>query len=108
MSETDIDIDCLDKGIDFFSTTTRAKFEQLNMEPQFLWEASKFTLLDVTPLSLGVENWRLKTVLAWSLRGENHPDAGASSYNLSIKERKASEGRPGAPAFDPPMPKSVS
>ncbi|KAL6225546.1 hypothetical protein ACLB2K_004396 [Fragaria x ananassa] len=44
---------------------------------------------------------------AWSLRGENHPDAGASSYNLSIKERKASEGRPGAPAFDPPMPKGM-
>lgn len=34
MSETDIDIDidCLDKGIDFFSTITRAKFEQLNMD----------------------------------------------------------------------------
>ena len=47
-------------------------------------------------------------VLAWSLRGENHPDAGASSYNLSIKEKKTSEGRPGAPAFDPPMPKLVS
>ncbi|KAL6144011.1 hypothetical protein ACLB2K_054706 [Fragaria x ananassa] len=32
MSETDIDIDCLDKGIDFFSTITRAEFEQLNMD----------------------------------------------------------------------------
>ncbi|KAL6179337.1 hypothetical protein ACLB2K_050853 [Fragaria x ananassa] len=32
----------------------------------------------------------------------------SSSHNLSIKERTASEGRPGAPAFDPPMPKSVS
>ncbi|KAL6136028.1 hypothetical protein ACLB2K_061330 [Fragaria x ananassa] len=31
----------------------------------------------------------------------------SSSHNLSIKERTASEGRPGAPAFDPPMPKSL-
>ncbi|KAL6180034.1 hypothetical protein ACLB2K_046703 [Fragaria x ananassa] len=48
----------------------------------------------------------LGAVLAWSLRGENHLDAEASPYNLSIKKRKASEERPGAPAFDPPMPKS--
>ncbi|KAL6180939.1 hypothetical protein ACLB2K_047597 [Fragaria x ananassa] len=32
----------------------------------------------------------------------------SSSHNLSIKERTSSEGRPGALAFDPPMPKSVS
>ncbi|KAL6209285.1 hypothetical protein ACLB2K_020227 [Fragaria x ananassa] len=31
-----------------------------------------------------------------------------SFHNLSIKGRTTSEGRPGAPAFDPPMPKSVS
>ncbi|CAL9008046.1 unnamed protein product [Prunus brigantina] len=32
MSETDIDIDCLNQGIDFCLTLTRAKFEQLNMD----------------------------------------------------------------------------
>ncbi|KAI5346406.1 hypothetical protein L3X38_014285 [Prunus dulcis] len=32
MSETDIDIDCLNQGIDFYLTITRAKFEQLNMD----------------------------------------------------------------------------
>ncbi|CAL2242759.1 unnamed protein product [Prunus armeniaca] len=32
MSETDIDIDCLNQGIDFCLTITRAKFEQLNMD----------------------------------------------------------------------------
>ncbi|PRQ58553.1 putative Heat shock protein 70 family [Rosa chinensis] len=30
--ETDIEIDCLDQGIDFYTTFTRAKFEQLNMD----------------------------------------------------------------------------
>ncbi|CAL8125442.1 unnamed protein product [Prunus armeniaca] len=32
MSETDIDIDCLDQGVDFCLNITRAKFEQLNMD----------------------------------------------------------------------------
>ncbi|KAL6290937.1 hypothetical protein ACE6H2_008447 [Prunus campanulata] len=32
MSETDIDIDCLNQGIDFCLTLTRAKFEQLNVD----------------------------------------------------------------------------
>ncbi|CAL8125436.1 unnamed protein product [Prunus armeniaca] len=32
MSETDIDIDCLNQGIDFCLTITRAKFEQLNID----------------------------------------------------------------------------
>ncbi|PRQ59129.1 putative Heat shock protein 70 family [Rosa chinensis] len=32
MSETEIDVDCLDKGVDFFLTITRAKFEELNMD----------------------------------------------------------------------------
>ncbi|XP_062023025.1 heat shock cognate 70 kDa protein-like [Rosa rugosa] len=31
-SSVDIDIDCLDQGVDFSATITRAKFEQLNME----------------------------------------------------------------------------
>ncbi|XP_021813744.1 heat shock cognate 70 kDa protein-like [Prunus avium] len=31
-SETDIDIDCLDQGVDFCLNITRAKFEQLNMD----------------------------------------------------------------------------
>ncbi|XP_004292167.1 PREDICTED: heat shock cognate 70 kDa protein-like [Fragaria vesca subsp. vesca] len=31
-STVDIDIDCLDQGVDFSATITRAKFEQLNME----------------------------------------------------------------------------
>ncbi|CAL2242755.1 unnamed protein product [Prunus armeniaca] len=32
MSETDIDIDCLDQGVDFCLNITRAKFEQLNTD----------------------------------------------------------------------------
>ncbi|KAL6290943.1 hypothetical protein ACE6H2_008453 [Prunus campanulata] len=32
MPETDIDLDCLNQGIDFCLTLTRAKFEQLNMD----------------------------------------------------------------------------
>ncbi|KAL6176908.1 hypothetical protein ACLB2K_053540 [Fragaria x ananassa] len=31
-STIDLEIDCLDQGIDFFITITRAKFEQLNMD----------------------------------------------------------------------------
>ncbi|KAM5556350.1 hypothetical protein ABKV19_023978 [Rosa sericea] len=31
MSDTDIDVDCLEKGIDFFLTISRAKFEQIHM-----------------------------------------------------------------------------
>ena len=31
-SSVEIDIDCLDQGVDFSATITRAKFEQLNME----------------------------------------------------------------------------
>ncbi|XP_004306637.1 PREDICTED: heat shock cognate 70 kDa protein-like [Fragaria vesca subsp. vesca] len=30
--ETEIEVDCLDQGIDFYTTFTRAKFEQLNMD----------------------------------------------------------------------------
>ena len=32
MCETDVDIDCLNQGIDFCLTISRAKFEQLNMD----------------------------------------------------------------------------
>ncbi|XP_004305225.1 PREDICTED: probable mediator of RNA polymerase II transcription subunit 37c-like [Fragaria vesca subsp. vesca] len=32
VSSVDIELDCLDKGIDFYLTFTRAKFEQLNMD----------------------------------------------------------------------------
>ncbi|XP_004308870.1 PREDICTED: heat shock cognate 70 kDa protein-like [Fragaria vesca subsp. vesca] len=32
MTETDIEIDCLHQGIDFYTTITRGKFEQLNMD----------------------------------------------------------------------------
>ncbi|PRQ43360.1 putative Heat shock protein 70 family [Rosa chinensis] len=32
VSSIDIELDCLDKGVDFYLTFTRAKFEQLNMD----------------------------------------------------------------------------
>ncbi|PRQ59117.1 putative Heat shock protein 70 family [Rosa chinensis] len=32
MTETDIEIDCLHQGIDFYTSITRGKFEQLNMD----------------------------------------------------------------------------
>ncbi|KAL6179958.1 hypothetical protein ACLB2K_046629 [Fragaria x ananassa] len=89
-STIDLEIDCLDQGIDFFITITRAKFEQLNMDFFNKWNVFQgkklcqsinpdeavaygaavyaavlsgkgdgklqdFTLLDVTPVPLGVK-----------------------------------------------------
>ncbi|VAH81632.1 unnamed protein product [Triticum turgidum subsp. durum] len=45
-AQTTIEIDSLYEGVDFYSTITRARFEELNMD---------LLLLDVTPLSLGLE-----------------------------------------------------
>ncbi|VAI24210.1 unnamed protein product [Triticum turgidum subsp. durum] len=45
-AQTTIEIDSLFEGVDFYSTITRARFEELNMD---------LLLLDVTPLSLGLE-----------------------------------------------------
>ncbi|VAI04597.1 unnamed protein product [Triticum turgidum subsp. durum] len=45
-AQTTIEIDSLYEGIDFYTTITRARFEELNMD---------LLLLDVTPLSLGLE-----------------------------------------------------